>query len=132
MSIVCLAKRAFSLVLGQLPCTRLTCKTPVSSRSPRSFTKTRSLRDSRMRSNGSWIPLEEASMLRQRDRRAQVTLCSVARRASRCCPRDQDCSSAGTAAAWWRRSAYILACCPQHGPPSATMPVCIPQTSLPI
>ena len=63
MSIVCLAERAFSLVRGQLPCTRLTCKTPVSSRSPRSFTKTRSLRDSRMRSNGSWIPLEEASML---------------------------------------------------------------------
>jgi hypothetical protein len=33
----------------------LTCKMPVSSRSPLSLTKTRSLRERRMRSNGSWI-----------------------------------------------------------------------------
>lgn len=38
-----------------------TCKTPVSSRSPLSFTNTRSDRDSRMRSKGSWMP-DDGSM----------------------------------------------------------------------
>lgn len=35
---------------------------PVTSLSPRSFTKTRSLRDSLIRSKGSWIPVAEGSM----------------------------------------------------------------------
>lgn len=39
-----------------------TCRTPVSSLSPLSFTKTRSLRESRMRSRGSWTPWFAASI----------------------------------------------------------------------
>ena len=39
-----------------------TCRIPVNSRSPRSFTKTRSLSERRIRSKGSWMPDEDESI----------------------------------------------------------------------
>ena len=41
---------------------KLACKMPVNCLSPLSLTKTRSLRDKRMRSKGSWMPWLTASM----------------------------------------------------------------------
>lgn len=58
MAVVCLEWHLAENLASQDP---RTCKIPVSSRSPRNLTNTRSLRESRMRSNGSCIA-DEASI----------------------------------------------------------------------
>ena len=60
MSIVCLQtlQDISDQTAQSLPSKEIlrTCKIPFSSLSPRNLTNTRSLRDSLIRSNGSWIP----------------------------------------------------------------------------